>query len=64
MVATNKGYFMFISTPFIRFTANHFYRKGKITEHQRETLIAQDMQINAVLTVAVAALAVAYIISL
>lgn len=55
---------MFISTPFVRFTVNHFYQKGKITEQQRETLIAQDRQVNVVLTAAVAVIVIAYLISL
>lgn len=41
---------MFITTPFIRWTANRLYMQGKIEVEQRDRLIAQDKQLNIVIT--------------
>jgi hypothetical protein len=53
---------MFITTPFIRWTANRLYMQGKIEVEQRDRLIVQDKQLNIVITAGAICLLINYFI--
>lgn len=51
---------MFLTTPFIRWTANRLYSQGRIEQEQRDRLILQDKQLNLVITAGAIFLLVKY----
>lgn len=53
---------MFLTTPFIRWTANHLYQRGRIEQEQRDRLILQDKHLNIVITAGALCLVVKYFV--
>jgi hypothetical protein len=51
---------MFLTTPFIRWTANRLYNQGRIKEEHRDRLIVQDIQLNIVVTAGAICLLIKY----
>lgn len=64
MMFTNENWeeIMFLTTPFIRWTANRLYDQGRIEEEQRDRLIIQDRQLNIVITAGAVCLLIKYFV--